>query len=359
MRHLARLNLGTVFCLATLVTVVVVLSASGGRMFSPGQLNAQGQDNVTLGGVASHAELSGKCSACHAPPWSSDTMATRCLECHTSVREQIEASGPLHGMMTDTRECRGCHTEHRGPHGSITSLVRFDHDFARFKLTGKHRTVDCKSCHVNNVFKGTSQTCVSCHNEPQEHKGRYGTACAQCHTTSTWKDSTFKHTAFSINHGNRRNSGGNKCATCHTDETNFKVYTCYNCHEHRPAKIEQKHARRNIVNFQDCTRCHGRKGRRAALDEGADFALCLAPTGTCDLFSGADTADLFPLTSRLDVLLGKGECRNQRMGELPIGWEFFDSPQKRRPPAVDRDNLPPAPRAIAPLEQWLPASLVK
>jgi hypothetical protein len=150
----------------------------------------------------------------------------------------------------------------------------------------------------------------------------------------------------------------NKCATCHTDESNFKVYTCYNCHEHRPVKIEQKHVRRNIVNFQDCTRCHGRKGRRAqAFDEGMEFALCLAPTGRCALFSDADNADLVA-RPRLELSLGDGTGDCQRMGEWPATWDFFTSPPKHRPDAVDRDTLP-IPRTITPLdrfEQWLPQS---
>jgi len=48
----------------------------------------------------------------------------------------------------------------------------------------------------------------------------------------------------------------------------FNTYTCYNCHEHTPAKIERIHSRRNIANakLNDCVSCHGRKrDRRAAV----------------------------------------------------------------------------------------------
>ena len=138
--------------------------------------------------------------------------------------------------------------------------AKFDHNLAAFKLTGAHVNVPCEKCHVNGVFKGTPQTCVSCHAEPQEHLGAFGTDCAQCHTTQTWQGATFDH-VFPLNHG----EGGNiACQTCHTT-TNFKEYTCYGCHDHDPARIQAQHLEEGISDFQDCVRCHDR-GQR----EGGD-----------------------------------------------------------------------------------------
>lgn len=264
-------------------------------------------------------------------------MAKRCLDCHTDVRKQFDEHGSMHGKLPEGTQCRRCHTEHRGAEAPLTRLDHFDHnwtgfklsgkhqaveckschtnevfrgtsascvschaepdrhrgkfgtacsqchstdtwatsptnlrhfnhDVAAFKLTGKHRAVDCKACHANNVFKGTAQTCVSCHAEPVVHKGHFGTACAECHTTSTWKGATFKHT-FPINHGRRRT--GNTCATCHTTPNNYKVYSCYGCHEHRPERIARKHRGRRFVgvNIDQCTKCHGR-GRKRGGREG-------------------------------------------------------------------------------------------
>jgi hypothetical protein len=348
MLGLRRFNWGEIAALVTVGVVAFVYFSRGGEMFSPGALNAQGR--APLGGVGSHAQLGGNCAACHAPAWSSETMADRCMNCHTDVRCQLNAKQPLHGTLSAGTECRNCHTEHQGPHGVLTNMTKFDHDCAAFKLTGAHRKVDCKSCHVNSLYKGTAQTCVSCHAEPQVHLGRFGTGCASCHSTTTWADATlttagmgnfnhdltgfkltgkhtaveckschqnsdnvlvfkgtskacvschaeplvptvhkyrygsnceschtttafkgatFTHTIFSINHGRRNNT----CATCHQDLNNLVLYTCYDCHEHTPAKEERRHARPNIaktlaarqIALDNCIECHGRgKSRRAA-----------------------------------------------------------------------------------------------
>jgi hypothetical protein len=252
MKH-RRFISGLAAALATVATVVAVIMAGGGKLFSPGELNSQSRKNVSLGGVFSHAETAGNCAACHAPPWSRESMADRCLVCHANVLTQIETHKPLHGKLANGQNCRTCHTEHQGSHGVLTSLDRFDHDLAEFKLTGGHRRVDCKACHVGNVFQGTPQTCASCHIEPNVHKGSYGTACAQCHTTTAWTGAVFKHT-FPITHGQRRNK--NTCATCHTTANDFRTYTCYSCHEHQPAKMEKRHANRRIANLQRCADCH-------------------------------------------------------------------------------------------------------
>lgn len=246
--------------LATVGIVAAFMFAKGDTMFSPGDLSTKSGNNP-LGDVRSHAEIGRNCAACHVSPWSAGSMADRCLDCHTDVRRQLDTHGPIHGRMADGSQCRNCHTEHRGAHADLTSLAGFDHNWAAFPLTGKHATTDCAACHVNQVYRGTAQTCVACHAEPpvpQVHKARYGTACNQCHKTTAWTGATFSHTIFSITHGSR----GNTCVTCHADQHDFKIYTCYNCHEHTPAKIERIHARRNVANLQDCISCHARKRDR-------------------------------------------------------------------------------------------------
>jgi hypothetical protein len=254
MRRLGRLTPGIVAALGTLGAVGVLLATRGGAMFSPGPLSARDRPNVTLGGVRSHADLAGRCSACHAPPWSGDTMAKRCLDCHAYVREQIDQQRSLHGKLSGAMRCQGCHSEHNGAHAALTSLAHFDHDLTEFPLTGKHRTADCRSCHAENVFRGTPRTCVSCHAEPRAHKGRFGTDCAGCHSTTTWEGATFKHT-FPLNHGLRRGRTST-CATCHPAAGDYRTWTCYGCHAHQPARIERKHVRKGIHEFQNCVRCH-------------------------------------------------------------------------------------------------------
>src|SRR5262245_52889677 len=107
---------GEIAAVFTACAVGVVYVARGGEMFSPGPLNAQSRGADALGGVNAHAQLAGNCAACHAPLWSSETMASRCLNCHTNVRQQLDAHGPLHGLLAEGMQCRKCHTEHQGPH---------------------------------------------------------------------------------------------------------------------------------------------------------------------------------------------------------------------------------------------------
>jgi hypothetical protein len=250
MRRLLRPTAGKVAGLCTAGVLVALIAVSGGKMFSPGELNAEGRGGKR-GGVGSHADVGGNCGACHAAPWSAETMATRCLDCHDDVRRQIDAHQPLHGRLSEGMQCRCCHTEHNGPHGALTSLARFDHEATAFPLTGKHRALDCQSCHRDNVFQGTPQSCVSCHAEPEVHKGRFGVGCRECHSTSTWSGATFKHT-FPLDHGRRGRAS--ECATCHTEPDDYRTYTCYGCHAHEPARVERKH--KGIVNLQNCVRCH-------------------------------------------------------------------------------------------------------
>jgi len=238
-------------------------------------------------------------------------MASRCLDCHANVRAQLDEERSMHGRIPNARDCRRCHSEHKGAHASLTHMGEFDHLWTDFKLTGKHQELDCRSCHKSDAafddHRGKSNTCVSCHADTHHkgkfggncaechkttawtgavfdhrrttqacvschadthHKGKFGTNCVKCHTTETFKGAVFKHT-FPVNHGSRRR-GDNACSTCHKDEENYKAYTCYGCHEHQPAKIERIHARRRVANLQDCASCHKRGKERDRRGAAAD-----------------------------------------------------------------------------------------
>lgn len=157
-----------------LILTVGALLLTGGRMFSPGGLNVENHSGQAIGGVSSHAELADNCSACHAPFWSRSTMTSRWLDCHAEVHRQINAGDPLHGNLPSKMGCLDCHSEHRGPHAALTSLARFDHQFAAFPLSGKHATLDCSACHKTRPYRGVAKTCVGCHQEPKSHLGLFG-----------------------------------------------------------------------------------------------------------------------------------------------------------------------------------------
>ena len=252
--------------------------------------------------------------------------AVPCGECHTNARAVAD-------FKSASPACVDCHRQddaraHSGAFGTDCALchssdkwdtAQFDHNLAAFKLAGKHVTVECAQCHINSVYKGTPQACVSCHLKDDTHTGAYGTDCAQCHNAGDWKDAQFDHNlaAFKLTgahvnvtcakcHINSVYKGtpltcvgchadpqahlgqfGLNCAQCHSTQTwqgatfahtfplnhgeranvacktchvttNFKEYTCYGCHEHTQQNIQAKHQGEGISNFQDCMRCHDR-----------------------------------------------------------------------------------------------------
>lgn len=246
------------------LAVVATLAAVGAGMFSPGALNAQA-GGKTLGGVTSHAATGGDCGACHTAPWTSTTMAQRCVACHADVAVQLVSGKGLHSRMAGTAAapaCVGCHTDHRGPAASLTF---FDHVSVGFPLTGAHKTVACDKCHPNalktNDFTGAPRECFGCHAKDDAHKGAFGRKCDECHGTTAWDDVSFDHSIFPTNHGARERKP--TCKTCHP--VDVSRYTCFGCHAHTPANVVGQHEGRSLADLTDCIRCH--KGGRT---EGGD-----------------------------------------------------------------------------------------
>jgi len=187
-----------------------------------------------------------------------DGSAFTCKNCHTAsdFKFNLQTCVDCHGKQNASfmtqhiqkygNDCKSCHD------GS-GNLKNFDHSKTTFALDGKHATTECAKCHVNNKFKGTPKTCVSCHADPKVHAGLFGTQCDSCHTTQAWIPAQLKNHRFPLNHGSRVDSS---CKTCHT--TTYTQYTCYGCHEHTQANIERKH-REERVPLQDlpnCVKCH-------------------------------------------------------------------------------------------------------
>lgn len=469
---------GLIVTLITLLVIGGMTTVRGGVLFNPGPLNAQ-TGARSLGGVSSHAELGGRCSACHTAIWERDKMSDRCLSCH---QELVIDADDFHRVMLAQSmiwNCQECHTDHNGAHAALTVLdlsrfphdaagyslkahekspsgagftcadchggqfgeidlavctechqridrlymddhlaafggeclachdgldtygqafdhnqvdfplqgahasvlcsqchlgarmindlqattqacsgchgrddphqgrfgqdcsrchtpdtwegAAFDHSLAAFQLTGVHQTIDCETCHIDGVFRGTSQDCYSCHAVDDAHQGRFGQDCAQCHTPDTWEEADFDHSLaafqltgahktldcvschvdgvfqgtpqecsachvdpayhqglfvntcndchntnnwlpalFDLSHTfpfNHGESGVSTCRTCHPDS--LAVYTCYTCHEHSPDRIEREHREEGISSFQDCTRCHP-TGREEGGEGGED-----------------------------------------------------------------------------------------
>jgi hypothetical protein len=90
----------------------------------------------------------------------------------------------------------------------------FTHSETGFPLLGAHLAIECASCHLNSLFKGTPRNCAGCHFKgsrivaPPKHDRHVLTAepCEACHTNAV----TFL--GARINHG--KVSVGS-CTTCH------------------------------------------------------------------------------------------------------------------------------------------------
>ena len=212
------------------------------------------------------------CIACHRQDDKHEGQyGTSCERCHVADGwDQVIFDHTIAGLMYNGQpldiatRCALCHLEddqHSGKFGQACyechvpdgwDQVTFDHALTRFPLDGAHRDVACEKCHADQKFAGTPTDCAACHAEPRVHLGLLGTQCADCHTVNAWSPALLPDHTFPLNHESRTNIA---CDVCH-DQGTFQTYTCYNCHEHDPAKIQRKHLEEGIRDYQDCMRCH-------------------------------------------------------------------------------------------------------
>ncbi|MGD8868554.1 MAG: hypothetical protein PVI01_13025 [Gemmatimonadales bacterium] len=108
-------------------------------------------------------------------------LGTLCVSCH-------EGEDPHRGQFAES-SCDDCHNE-----SDWNEADRFAHDRTRYRLTGLHREVRCRECHVPLDdsatagalrFTGVPHTgCESCHEDV--HRGAMGARCSDCHGTGGW-----------------------------------------------------------------------------------------------------------------------------------------------------------------------------
>jgi len=263
------------FVSATGIVVAVVLLLGiltwdlvrGPALFSPGPLNAEAT-GPALGGVTNHAQLGDDCGACHPAPSSSTTMADRCLDCHEAIRADIAAKKGVHGSLAKAQSsptCRGCHPEHHGPNGALTSLdgATFPHDLFGFSLrshreTEKGAKFTCTACHPKGYATFDQAICADCHAAIDakfmtQHEAAYGKECLACHDGSG--GGTVDHSKFSFKLTGKHAAVA--CKGCHSGAGSLQDFQntpqdCYSCH----AK-DDKH---NGSFGQQCDQCHATAG---------------------------------------------------------------------------------------------------
>ena len=144
-------------------------------------------------------------------------LGTTCLSCH-------RRDDPHEGQFGQST-CTDCHTEEEW-----TPASGFDHDGARYRLTGEHRQVECESCHASSGAGESRSTqyrpvafsrCTSCHED--YHDTQMGSVCTDCHNTGGWQridrgqfEGGFDHeaTGYSLVGAH----GEVECAGCHDED---------------------------------------------------------------------------------------------------------------------------------------------
>lgn len=255
-----------------------------------------------------------ECRACHHPGGWKDALAVsfdhgltayglsgrhrtlRCEQCHRAAgREEFSKSFFLpfgectnchadkhSGEFTEAyhNDCARCHTV-EGYSPSTFSAVR--HDAGKFPLTGAHRALLCRLCHLHKTtgawtFRFPAQGCSSCHSDV--HRGQFqaimaGGSCEKCHTTERWDLATYDHsgTGFALL-GKHRSTA---CAACHKGEA-----------EGGTAQFRKVSA--------ECESCHPDKhGGQFVADGKTECNNCHAPEGWKSLIFGHDTQSSFVL----------------------------------------------------------------
>ncbi len=199
-----------------------------------------------------------------------------------SDKELGLTSPVLSGNPRKLTDSRSIAVETRGlipfPPGSIGAVHAF------YPLTGQHTSLACVSCHSNQSYLGTPNTCTLCHilKRPVTH---YIGECALCHTPVAWTDIHFDHEASKATdcsscHESSKpaNHYSGQCSACHVisvwnivtfDHTVAGAVDCISCHDrnspanHYSGQCSNCHNTSNWTSvtfdhtgFNDCAACH-------------------------------------------------------------------------------------------------------
>ncbi|MCW9004346.1 MAG: cytochrome C [Gammaproteobacteria bacterium] len=175
-----------------------------------------------------------ECTQCHVENKKYREAPLQCYQCHDK--------NPHHKEIG--KKCNSCHSQ------DSWKVFKFDHDKTKFALKGRHKKINCNSCHMNDRYKNTPRQCYSCHSVDDVHTGKNGKECAKCHGVDDWKKTSFDHdkkTKFSLKGRHKTVS----CASCHVKNP-YKVKIkkdCYSCH-----RSDDSH---HGYYGKKCNDCHG------------------------------------------------------------------------------------------------------
>ncbi len=212
-----------------------------------------------------------------------------CLDCHQadikifapdtcdSCHRQIDVDFAQSHLLAFGTNCLACHD----------GVDRFGNDFTHalfeFQLTGKHADVTCTECHLDARIladlQSAPQDCFSCHQEDDDHEGRFGQDCAACHAPDGWQPAKFDHNLSGFKLEGEHATV--ECEKCHVNNVfEDTPADCYSCHQqddehkgefgtdcsscHTPNNWEDATFDHALSNFPltgahvsvDCDKCH-------------------------------------------------------------------------------------------------------
>ncbi len=208
--------------------------------------------SFTLNGQ--HANLN--CFDCHTKTTADqlfmdyqNVAENNCVQCHQDPHE---------GKFGEN--CADCHNEES--FFNLNNLEAFNHDLTNFRLIGLHKTVDCKSCHLDKLTKPLAhQNCYDCHED--YHRGEFleqGVLrdCNECHAL----EKNFTYSSFGLEEHDASNfplEGAHiatPCIDCHwmAEQWTFRSIglACVDCHE----DIHQHFISDDYYPQQNCLNCH-------------------------------------------------------------------------------------------------------
>jgi hypothetical protein len=186
--------------------------------------------------IQGHAKLEENCHECHVK-FDKEAQTGLCANCHKDVKADIQKHEGFHGRLSE-KECRECHTEHRGRNANITKFdaKQFDHSKTDFPLLGAHLKRDkvkCKDCHeAKKKYREAPSACNDCHHKADKHKGSLGTDCKNCHNERNWKETRFDHSLEKTRFALIGKHIDVKCGKCHVSQSKYKgvSHECVACH---------------------------------------------------------------------------------------------------------------------------------
>ena len=210
-----------------------------------------------------HFPLNGKhssvgCIVCH----KTEIVNGRPAQRFTNL--QFKSCTPCHKDVHETKfgtDCQQCHSEES--FHTIKNIGTFNHALTNFALIGKHKNVNCNSCHKteHKTDPIKHDKCSNCHKD--YHKGDFAKKglpnpdCKECHTNEGYKLTTFTVKRHSLTNFPLEGAHlATSCNICHKKQTDWsfsKMGTkCVDCH----TSIHKGFMSEKFLDNDNCSKCH-------------------------------------------------------------------------------------------------------